>query len=378
MAKERIRVVIAPDSYKGALFTDQVAAAIARGLKQCTVVEWEVTCVPMADGGEGTGVVVRALGGAPVTAQTESIYGVPRTGYWMRWGRRAIVEAAVGSGYVPPSERLQDGEHTTSGGTGLLVAQALADPDVDEVFVALGGTGSTDGGMGFLQALGAEFLDVSGRPLHPWGANLDQVAQYISMRNPEKPVIGLYDVGVPLLGPRGAVHQFGPQKGIAPERLVPMDDAMAHYAGVMHGALDTLADVPGAGAAGGMGFGILALGGRLQSGAQTLAEWSNLDWHIAQTDWVITGEGQIDAQTTEGKVVAWVLQSAQQHQKPVIALVGSRRGDLSSLHRRGLAFTMPIGLGPTNLQEAIRTTAESLLAAGEELGWLLGWVALKQ
>lgn len=325
----------------------------------------------MADGGEGTGIVVRSLGGQPVSAEAESIYGVPSAAHWTRWGDKALVEAAVGSGFLPENARQADGEHTTSRGTGLLVAAALADASVDEVFVALGGTGSTDGGMGFLHALGAQFLDKAGRPLLPYGANLDQVAQYIPVGPLPKPLIGLYDVGVPLLGERGAVYQFGPQKGVAAHRLAAMDAAMAQYAALVD-PLGTAVHAPGAGAAGGMGFAILACGGRLQGGAETVGEWCQLDRHVADADWVITGEGQIDRQTTEGKVVAWVLHCAQARKRPVIALAGSRARDLTLLHGQGLTFAMPIGLAPMSLPAAIAQTAESLEAASEEIGWFLG------
>ncbi len=375
MTKKRLRVVIAPDSYKGSLPADQAALAIARGLTRCPTVQWDVVCVPMADGGEGTGIVVRSLGGELVSAGTETVYGVPHSAHWIRWGSKAVIEAAVGSGFVPASHRQADGEYTTSRGTGLLVASALADPAIDEIFVALGGTGSTDGGMGFLQALGAQFFDATGRPLKACGSQLGQVARYVPIKPLSKPVIGLYDVGVPLLGERGAVYQFGPQKGVAPERLAAVDAAMGHYAEIVHSVGGAPVDFPGAGAAGGIGFGILAAGGRLQGGAQTVAQWCCLDAQIAEADWVITGEGQLDQQTSEGKVVAWVLRIAQQHHKPVIALVGSRSRNLSHLHRQGLALALSIGLAPMSLEAAMAATAESLEAAGEEVGWFLGHAA---
>ena len=237
--------------------------------------------------------------------------------------------------------------------------------------VALGGTGSTDGGMGLLAALGAKFIDRRGRVVTPFGDNLGKVAQCV-LPSIKKPIIGLCDVQVPLLGERGAVAQFGIQKGIAPEEVGRVDAAMDRYAKCVQGwGKENWSDVLGAGAAGGMGFGILATGGSLQSGAEVVAQWCDLDKHILSSDWVITGEGKIDSQTTEGKVVSTVVHHAARFGKPVIAVVGNRDVDLTKLHEIGLTFVMPLVPGPITIQDAMIKTRFFSMMVGEEIGWLV-------
>lgn len=362
------RILIAPDSFKGSLSAVRVADAIMTGLSS-SAPDLQVTCLPMSDGGEGAGEVVESLGAKRVQAPTASVYGVPRDGYWLRWNRVALVESSVGSGYVPPNERVAPAEHTTSLGTGLLVSAALQDPDIDSVYVALGGTGCTDGGMGFLAGLGAKFFDASGVLLQPYGKNLGKVRRWSPPPRLLKPLIGLYDVGVPLLGDHGAVHLFGPQKGL--DSLEEVESAMGHYAFCLDGRKPQRYMMPGAGAAGGIGFGVLVAGGTLSGGAEMIGEWCELSDTIARSDLVITGEGRIDAQTLHGKVVGYVVQVAAQHNKPVIAIVGSRSRDLWALHNEGLSFVMPIPTGPMQLDHAINQSEQLTAIVGEELGWLV-------
>lgn len=365
-----MKILIAPDSFKGSLSAQAVAHALVRGLGR-VISERLVRIQPMADGGEGTGAVVEQLGGTRVAAPTATIYGQPAEGYWIRWDKTAVVEASVGSGFVPPDRRQFSGEHTTSLGTGLLIAHALADPGIDRVIVALGGTGSTDGGMGLLAALGARFEDINGRALEPFGDNLAKVAKYCGPHL-TKPLMGIYDVQVPLLGERGAVAQFGVQKGIAPTDVDRVHAAMAQFAHrVQSPHTENWINGQGAGAAGGMGFGILAAGGTLEPGADTIAGWCHLDEQIQTVDWIVTGEGRIDRQTLEGKVVGTVVRHAEYYHKPVVAVVGSRTDDLDELHRAGLTLVMPLATGPMTLQEEMANAPHLLSLLGEELGWLL-------
>ncbi|PSR30617.1 MAG: glycerate kinase [Sulfobacillus benefaciens] len=364
------KVLVAPDSFKGSLSAVAVANALRNGLSRC-LPQTSITVQPMADGGEGTGAILEALGGERVPAASATIYGAPVQRHWIRWQRMALVEASVGSQFVSPPNRQGSSEHTTSVGTGMLIAAALADPAIDEVMVALGGTGSTDGGLGMLMALGGQFMDGDGRFVTPFGDNLSRVSQCVLPRM-SKPLMGLYDVGVPLLGQRGAVVQFGLQKGILPGDIKRVEDAMGHYAHCVQGSAGPdWANVPGAGAAGGMGFGILAMGGRLQSGAEVVAQWGTLDRHISAADWIITGEGKIDSQTVEGKVVGTVVRQAARHGKPVIAVVGSRDEDLTQLHQMGLTFVLPLVPGPMSLSDAMKNAEPLIIMVGEELGWLI-------
>ncbi len=365
-----MQILIAPDSFKGSLSAQAVANALMRGLAR-VLPESSVRIQPMADGGEGTAAVVEQLGGIRVPAPTTTIYGQPTEGYWIRWERTAVVEAAVGSRFVPIDRRQFSGEHTTSLGTGLLIAHALADPGIDRVIVALGGTGSTDGGMGLLSALGARFEDSHGRVLEPFGDNLEHVEKY-SAPHLTKPLTGIYDVQVPLVGHRGAVAQFGIQKGIAPDHVDRINAAMSQYAHrVQSQQNEDWIDNLGAGSAGGMGFGILAAGGYLESGAETISRWCKLDEQIQAADWIVTGEGRIDRQTLEGKVVGTVARHAEYYHKPVVAVVGSRTDDLHELHQAGLTLVMPLATGPMTLQDEMANTPQLLSLLGEELGWLM-------
>lgn len=363
------RILVAPDSFKESLPAGAVANALKRGIL-ASASHVEVTCLPMADGGEGTGDVLLGMGGVRVPSLSHSIYGAAQPGYWVRWHRLGLVESALGSPFVPPGARTGSGEGTTSIGTGALTRAALEDQDVDIVYVSLGGTGSTDGGMGFLAGLGARFWDRDGHELEPFGSNMGRVAAYVPPPPLPKPLLGLYDVGVPLLGERGAVRLFGPQKGIASDRLNAAEADMERFVDAVRGGPGA-AHARGAGAAGGIGFGILAAGGELARGAQVIGDWSQLNDHIAACDVVITGEGRIDQQTIEGKVVGHVVEAARRHEKPVIAVVGSRVRDLTALHQAGLTAVMPLVSGPMTLWEALQRTEELLVATGEELGYLI-------
>lgn len=367
----RATILVAPDSFKGSLPAAQVAQSLIQGLSR-VMPNSQYVSLAMADGGEGTGTVVEQLGGVRVSAPSVDIFGDFSQKYWIRWGRTALVEAAVGSGFVPQQTQSDHrGEHTTSYGTGLLIAAARADPSIDKVIVALGGTGSTDGGMGLLTALGARFEDADGHAVTHFGDNLARVTRFVAPRQ-GKPLVGLYDVQVPLVGARGAVRQFGVQKGIPLDALDRINRAMTHYGQcVQRGHGEDWLNKPGAGAAGGMGFGILAAGGDLEPGAETVARWCGLETHLQRADWVITGEGRMDTQTHEGKVVGTVVRYAARYHKPVIAVVGSRINDLTRLHQRGLTFVMPLVSGPMGLTEAMDTAPQLLSLVGEELGWLL-------
>lgn len=372
MENRQIRLLIAPDSFKGALSAAEVAAALKRGVQRIAGDKVRVIVTPLADGGEGTSAIAMALGGVKEPGSTVNIYGEPQDhGFWVRWGSRAIVETAVGSGFIPESRRKYPASRTTSLGTGLLMQSAMADPDIQEVFVALGGSGSTDGGMGLLAGIGGEFRDAIGRKLEPFGHNLSQIVDY-QVPTPAKPLIGLYDVGVPLLGERGAVGLFGPQKGLNQEEILAVERGMKNWANIVDRKTSrALASQAGSGAAGGVGFGILATGGTLRPGAVAVAEWQSLKAQIEASDWVVTGEGRMDAQTEEGKVASVVIQAAHAKRKPVIAVVGSRARNLTRLHQKGLAIVLPIPTGPMSLQDAIENTAELLETVGEEIGWLM-------
>lgn len=372
-----MRILVAMDSFKGSVSADDAVRYLAEGLGRVSGLD--IDPCPLADGGEGTGALVeRYLGGRRVEAPTVDSYGTPRSGWWILWGRTAVVESAVGSGFVAPDRRPASVWHTTSRGTGQLVRQAGESGVVDHYVITLGGTGSVDGGMGFLEALGTEFYGAGGRPLAGVAANLGHVRRIRPPRH-RWSLTGLYDTFVPLLGPNGAVRLYGPQKGVTPDDADALEAAIAQFARVLEESTEIagLASLPGAGAAGGIGLAIYALGGRMEAGATTVARWVDLPRRVAEADWVITGEGRLDAQSLLGKVVGTVVQLAASRSKPVVAVAGSHPVDLAPFYAAGLTSALALVPGPMALEEAVSRTPELLRQMGETLGrWIVASVGL--
>ncbi|WP_053958734.1 glycerate kinase [Sulfobacillus thermosulfidooxidans] len=364
-----MKILVAVDSFKGSLSSLDAGRAIASGLLE-VFPSWDIRVLPVADGGEGTAAVAQFLGGKIVPAECQDIYGRSHSGYWVLWNDMAIIEVAVASGFVNPENRLRDGDATTSYGTGQLIREALSHPGVTRVIVALGGSGSTDGGIGLMEALGCAFFDQDHNPVEPLGSCLSRVTE-AKLQRITKPLMGLTDVNVPLTGSDGAVMMFGPQKGVPFERLQALDHDMAHFAQMVQGPHHHWDDVPGAGSAGGMGFAILALGGTLQSGAEVVAKWVALDEWINWADWVITGEGKLDSQTLQGKLVNMVTERSHLQKKPVVAIVGSRAGRVDDLYKKGVRLIYPIVPGPLSLDEAMTNARHYMRDAAIHVGFTL-------
>ncbi|WP_369140248.1 glycerate kinase [Modestobacter versicolor] len=316
-----MRVVVAPDSFKGTLGAAEAADALAAGWRVVRPDD-EVRTVPLADGGEGT---LEALGHelpadcwrtAPVTGPD----GRPVDAAWLLLpDGTAVVEMARAAG-LPLLDR-PDPLGATTRGLGELLAAVVA-TGVDRVLLTLGGSATTDGGTGALAALGARFLDADGADLPPGGgalARLDRVDLDGLVPPPPGGVRCLVDVTAPLLGPLGAAGQFGPQKGASPEQVAVLDAALARLADLLGG--DRAA--PGAGAAGGTAYGFAACwGAEFVSGAAAVAEAAGLDEALAGADLVLTGEGQFDAQSLRGKVVGALVERADRAGVPVTVVAG--------------------------------------------------------
>lgn len=367
------RVLVALDAFKGSLDQVRACEVVRNGLHQAWD-DLDVDLCPLADGGEGTGAVLLAEGAQVHHMESVDAYGRPHRARWYKWGRIALVEASEGSPYVPEGDRPLHAWASTSAGTGVLIKNALEDPEIESIWVALGGTGSVDGGMGLLAALGAEFFDGAGRPLEALATQWSAVAEVRLPKMGGRPITALCDVMVPLLGPHGALETFGPQKGLSLEEARVGNVALGQFADRVAG---WARDLPGAGAAGGMGFALAALGAELTSGARFLAEHVGLRERMEQADWVITGEGRLDQQSLMGKVVAVVLELGLETRTPVIALAGQLPSDLDPFFRRGLAFAEPLGPRPMTLAEALSLGEDCLQAAGVRLGWLLRWMRTK-
>ncbi|MBL7490273.1 glycerate kinase [Frankia sp. AgB1.9] len=308
---DRLKVVIAPDSFKGTLAADRVAAALAEGWLSVRPTD-EVVRLPIADGGEGTLDVFAAA--VPGARRRPATVTGPRgqlvDAEWLALpDGTAVVELARGSGLPLMGDRRNArAAHTL--GLGQLLAAALDDPGIRRIIVTLGGSASTDGGTGALAALGARFLDATGAMLPPGGGSLVRLAgvDLAGLRTPPPGgVLCLTDVDAPLCGPRGAAAVFGPQKGADKADVPVLDEGLRRLASLLGGD----PDVPGAGAAGGTGYGLAAAwGARLVPGAATVAEHAGLPDALAEADLVITGEGRFDATSLTGKVVGGVLSLA--------------------------------------------------------------------
>lgn len=316
-----MRVVMAPDKFKGTLGAPQAAEALGAGWRRADP-RAEVEEVPVADGGEGTlDALVAALGGevhrervaGPLGDPVEAAYGIVET----PGGREAVIEMARASGLDLVGEPRRDPLRATTRGTGELIAAACL-RGARRVLVCIGGSATNDAGAGMAQALGIRLLDERGRDLPPGGAALARLARIdLSGLDPaaaRAEVLVASDVDNPLTGPHGASAVYGPQKGATPEDVALLDRSLGRFAAVVHRDLGLdIREVPGAGAAGGLGAGLVAfLGARLRPGFDLVAEAAGLPRRLERVDAVVTGEGRFDAQSLRGKAPAGVLRLARE------------------------------------------------------------------
>jgi glycerate kinase len=315
-------VLVAADKFKGSLTAEQVAAHVAAGLWSVAPAA-DVTALPVADGGDGTVAAAVAAGFAEHTATVTGPLGEPVTARWALRAGTAVVEMAEASGlrHLPPG--LFAPLTATTLGTGELLRAAL-DAGARTVVLGVGGSATTDGGAGMLTALGARLLDAAGAPLAPGGAALAGLAEAdlsgLDPRIAGTEVVLASDVDNPLCGPTGAAAVYGPQKGAAADDVEALDAALAHYAAVLGPETATR---PGAGAAGGIGYGALVgLGAVFRPGIDVMLDVLGFTAALEGTGLVITGEGSLDAQTLHGKAPAGVAARARAHGVPVAAVCG--------------------------------------------------------
>jgi len=322
-----MKILVAPDKFKGSLSAVEAVAAITRGLRAVWP-EAEITGVPIADGGEG---FAEALGGTlggswvetraldPIGREVEARY------MWVEAARLAIIEMSAASGLWRLTKEERAPLRANTFGTGQLIRHAVA-RGARKIFVGLGGSATTDGGVGMAAALGYEFLTSDGEELalHPGCfIALTRIQAGGVIELPE--IVAACDVQNPLLGPRGTAHVFSPQKGASASDVVALEGGLSALADCVTGDLGCdFRDTPGAGAAGGIAFGLMSFcGAQVCSGFDLVAETLQLEKRIAASDLVVTGEGRIDGQTLEGKGPAGVAAMAHKYGKPVLALAGS-------------------------------------------------------
>lgn len=349
-----MRVLVAPDKFKGGATARQAARALARGVRRI-VPEAAIDLCPLADGGEGTAeVLAAARGGSRQVARVTGPLGEPVEAAWVRLADgTAVLEMAAAAGLelVPPERR--DPTRTTTFGVGELLARAL---DAPRVVVGVGGSATVDGGAGAVQALGVA-LDPDRRPAR--GGDLSALrAVDPAGRDPrlgEVELLVACDVGNPLLGAEGAAAVYAPQKGASPAQVRSLERGLRHWAGLCGGD----PEAAGAGAAGGLGYGLAACcGARLVRGIDLVLDVVGFAERL-DVDLVLTGEGRLDAQTGRGKVIAGVVAAARSAGVPVIALAGEVEPGADDL-LEGIGAAMPIADGPRSLEEALRDT-EALL-----------------
>ena len=360
--------VLAPDSFKESMTAEQACQAMQRGILQ---VFPDANCitVPMADGGEGTvDALISSLKGERVTCQVtgplasqsiETYFGLVDA------GQIAVIEMAKANGIHLLTSSQRNPMLTSTYGTGEMIKQAL-DLGVKKIIIGLGGSVTNDGGAGMAQALGVRFLNIAGESIQVFGGNLDQIDQIdfsqLDARLNNTEILIASDVNNPLCGPNGASVIFGPQKGATSEMVQQLDRNLRHFADLVETSLDiSFKNFPGAGAAGGLGFGLMAFAGaKLHSGVALIMEQNRLAEKIADADYVFTGEGNIDHQTALGKTPFGVAQVAQQLNKPVIAFAGLVGEGIESLYQAG--FSQIVGINPPDclLEDALKNAEINL------------------
>lgn len=354
--------VLAPDSFKESMSAEQACQAMQRGVLQ---VFPDACCiaVPMADGGEGTvEALLRSLDGQGITCMVTGPLVTQQVSTYFAivdYGRTAVLEMAKANGIHLLAAEQRNPMLTSTYGIGEMIKQAL-DRGIEKIIIGLGGSVTNDGGAGMAQALGVQFFNSTGEAIQVCGGNLDQINQIdisqLDARLKNIEILIASDVNNPLCGPNGASAIFGPQKGATPEMVQQLDRNLNHYANLVEASLGiSIKNVAGSGAAGGLGFGLMAFAdAKLQSGVELIIEQSRLAEKIAQADYVLTGEGKIDSQTALGKTPFGVAQVAQQFNKPVLAFAGLVGEGIESLFDAG--FSQIVGINPPDcsLEEALK------------------------
>ncbi|MCI8651596.1 MAG: glycerate kinase [Oscillospiraceae bacterium] len=360
-----MKIVIAADSFKGSLSSPQVVHRIARGLS-AVLPEAQLVCLPIADGGEGTvEAFATAAGGTLHTVPVLDPLGREISAqYCILPDGSAVIEMAQASGLPLLKPHELDPLAASTYGTGQLIRHAL-DQGCRRFIVGVGGSATTDGGSGMAQALGVRMLDKEGRPLPPGGGALSRLeridCQHMDPRLRESTFLVASDVDNVLCGPTGAAAVYGPQKGAKQQDIPLLDAALAHYGALLKEQLGAdVSDRPGAGAAGGLGAGLMAFcQASLHSGIETVLDLFHFDTHVADADLVITGEGRIDFQSARGKVPYGVTRRTKSIRDiPVVAIVGCVGQGAEAMYEHGLDAIIPINDGTLTIEESIARAGE--------------------
>ncbi len=368
-----MKIVLAPDSFKGSLLAVEVCAAMKRGIQRA-IPDAQILEIPLADGGEGT--LDALLLGAGGFRRTIRVRGPLDESIEADWGflpdGTAIIELAQASGLTLSPPQRRDTLRASTFGTGQLIRAAL-DAGARRFLIGLGGSATTDGATGLLSALGARFFDERDCVLPSGGGDLARLARvalpFFDPRLQKCQFTALCDVSNPLCGPNGAAHIFSPQKGATPEGVEQLDAGLARFAAItaQHFGRD-LSNQPGAGAAGGTGFGLMAyLNARMQPGIEAVLKATEFAEKLEGADLVLTGEGSLDAQTLSGKTIAGVCRVAKARGVPVIALGGRIALSGAQLDEIGLKSAFTIVDGPRELDWCLEHGVPLIESASERI-----------
>ena len=372
-----MRFLFASDSFKGTLSSQKTAELLTRAAKEIFP-DCACAAVTVADGGEGTtdavlsavkGETIRLTVNGPLWEPTQSTYAILEDG-------RAVMEMAAASGLPLVAEKDKNPLETTTYGTGEMIRDAL-DRGCRDISIAIGGSATNDGGMGCVRALGVRFLDADGKELEGRGKDLAKISRIdlsgMDPRVKESRFTVMCDVTNPLCGPEGATYTYGKQKGGTPERLEELEAGMCHYRDLLKEIFGTDMDqVPGAGAAGGLGAALMAFfGGQLRSGIETVLDLIGFDKRLEGVDLVVTGEGAADWQSVFGKVMQGVGSHCKAFGIPAVAIVGSMGPGAEDIFDHGIVSIMTTVNGVMSLNEALSRADELYLSTARRLFRLL-------
>lgn len=374
------KYVVAPDSFKESMTAKEVCDAMEKGIKKADSAA-KVIKVPMADGGEGTvDSLVDATNGQRVIVEVTGPLGNKISAYYgiLGNGTTAVIEMAKASGLEIVEKKKRNPMITTTFGTGELIRDAL-DHNVKEIIIGLGGSSTNDGGSGMAQALGAKLLDQNNNQISFGGGNLDKLDKIdisdLDSRLQDVKIILASDVTNPLIGKDGASRVFGSQKGATPEMVEKLENNLQHYAKIIKSDLNKdVASVSGAGAAGGLGAGLMAFTTcKMRQGVDIAIEVTKLEEKVKSADYVFTGEGGTDFQTKFGKTPYGVAKLGKKYHKPVISLAGYLGEGIDSLYSEGFTAIFGIIPGACDLSTALKNGPSNVARTTENIVRLLNF-----
>lgn len=369
-----MKIVIASDSYKGSLDSSQANEAMRKGVLR-VFEDAEIKCIPIADGGEGTvDAVMTCCGGSYCY---ETVTGPDGREVIARYGilpdKSAVIEMAAASGLPLVQDVTPDTVmNSTTYGTGQLIASAL-DKGCRKIYIGIGGSATNDGGIGMLQALGVSFLDADNREVGFGGKYLDKIARIdisnLDSRIRETELVVMSDVTNPLCGENGAAVVYGPQKGATEEEIAILDKGLAQFAELIcHMNLPDIRNLPGAGAAGGLGGGLVSfLGAEIRPGIKAILEIADFEKSVQWADLILSGEGRIDGQSANGKVVSGIAEIAGKYNVPVIAICGSVEKDAREIFGKGISGMEAAVCRPVTLEKAMDEAEQNVIDAAERV-----------